>query len=705
MNVALRWAMLGVGAVASILALLALYSSVVWQALTPAGQQAMRTVAGEATDTLLILVVLLAAAIAGALAVLHRCYVRPARRLAQSVVLIASANPAHRIAPSGGADLRDAAIAVNTLAAVYEESRHAAAEAIEAAHADVAHERNRLAAVVAELAHAVIVCAVDGTILLYNAAARALFAGADADALIGLGRSVYKVVDRELLDHTLERLRARLRHEAERPVAHFALTTGKGLTRAHLAPIIDTAGALEGYLLTFAGTPGDLASEESRQARVVRLIEHGRATLANMRIAAEALEACDLAERERFLGAIREEADAYTRHLLDATRHFEQAGPLPWPLDDIGCTDLLHAARDHLTAAGATGITLQETTGNAGVRVDSYAVLHLLAYLARLLGGRYAAPALYLRTSLTPHYVCLDLGTRDLDASTPPPADWDVAPITDRGELLGLGARQIVERQGGAVWHKTNLHERERYFRLLLVGAAAAAAAGTPRTTTADGRPEFYDFELFYRTARAVEEHARLDQLTYTVFDTETTGLEPSNGDEMIAIGAVRIVNGRVLTRDTFDQLIDPQRPLSAAAARITGIDAAMLVGQPTVGQVLPRFHRFCADTVLVAHNAAFDLRFLQLKEAATGVRFTQPVLDTLMLSAVLHPELESHQLDAIAERHGVTVTGRHTALGDALLTAEVFVRMLPQLAQHGILTLGDAQRASLKTYYARVHY
>jgi len=130
-----------------------------------------------------------------------------------------------------------------------------------------------------------------------------------------------------------------------------------------------------------------------------------------------------------------------------------------------------------------------------------------------------------------------------------------------------------------------------------------------------------------------------------------------------------------------------------------------MLVGQPTVGQVLPRFHRFCADTVLVAHNAAFDLRFLQLKEAATGVRFTQPVLDTLMLSAVLHPELESHQLDAIAERHGVTVTGRHTALGDALLTAEVFVRMLPQLAQHGILTLGDAQRASLKTYYARVHY
>ena len=127
--------------------------------------------------------------------------------------------------------------------------------------------------------------------------------------------------------------------------------------------------------------------------------------------------------------------------------------------------------------------------------------------------------------------------------------------------------------------------------------------------------------------------------------------------------------------------------------------------GQPTIGEVLPRFHRFCEDTVLVAHNAAFDLRFFQLKEAATGVRFTHPVLDTLMLSAVLHPDAESHRLEAIAERHGVSVTGRHTAVGDALLTAEIFLRMLPQLAGRGIVTLGDAQRAALKTYYAQVHY
>ena len=130
-----------------------------------------------------------------------------------------------------------------------------------------------------------------------------------------------------------------------------------------------------------------------------------------------------------------------------------------------------------------------------------------------------------------------------------------------------------------------------------------------------------------------------------------------------------------------------------------------MLAGQPTIDEVLPAFHAFAQDTVLVAHNAAFDMRFLQLKEAPTGVRFDQPVLDTLLLSAVLHPQQESHRLEAIAERFGVAVLGRHTALGDAMVTAEVFPKLVPLLAERGIVTLGQALEAAQKTYYARVNY
>jgi DNA polymerase-3 subunit epsilon len=98
-------------------------------------------------------------------------------------------------------------------------------------------------------------------------------------------------------------------------------------------------------------------------------------------------------------------------------------------------------------------------------------------------------------------------------------------------------------------------------------------------------------------------------------------------------------------------------------------------------------------------------MRFLQLKEAQTGVRFDQPVLDTLLLSAAVHPERRSHGLEEIAERLGVAVVGRHTALGDALVTAEVFLRLLPLLAERGIRTLAEARAAAQKTYYAQLAY
>jgi DNA polymerase-3 subunit epsilon len=108
---------------------------------------------------------------------------------------------------------------------------------------------------------------------------------------------------------------------------------------------------------------------------------------------------------------------------------------------------------------------------------------------------------------------------------------------------------------------------------------------------------------------------------------------------------------------------------------------------------------------VLVAHNAAFDMRFLQMKEAQTGLRFDQPVLDTLLLSALLHPHQESHALEAIAARLGVDASGRHAALRDAMITAQVFLKLVPLLADRGIRTLAQARDAARKTYYARLQY
>ncbi|MCZ2439317.1 MAG: 3'-5' exonuclease, partial [Burkholderiales bacterium] len=173
----------------------------------------------------------------------------------------------------------------------------------------------------------------------------------------------------------------------------------------------------------------------------------------------------------------------------------------------------------------------------------------------------------------------------------------------------------------------------------------------------------------------------------------------------IIQIGATRIVAGKLRRQEAFEQLVDPDRDLPAAGIAIHGITPAMVQGQPRIGEVLPAFHAFAQETVLVAHNAAFDMAFLQVEEAGSGVRFTQPVLDTLLLSAVIHPQQESHSLEAIAERLGVTILGRHTALGDAMVTAEVFLKMIPLLAAQGITTLAQAREAAQKTYLARVQY
>src|SRR4029434_2399575 len=118
------------------------------------------------------------------------------------------------------------------------------------------------------------------------------------------------------------------------------------------------------------------------------------------------------------------------------------------------------------------------------------------------------------------------------------------------GEDSRLTLSQVMERHGGEVWYRRDVPTQTAYFRFLLPLAEARAPVRAHGAIAS--RPEFYDFDLFRRSpATAALDERRLADLAYTVFDTETTGLSPTHGDEIIAIGAVRIVNARVLQGDT----------------------------------------------------------------------------------------------------------------------------------------------------------
>lgn len=231
-------------------------------------------------------------------------------------------------------------------------------------------------------------------------------------------------------------------------------------------------------------------------------------------------------------------------------------------------------------------------------------------------------------------------------------------------------------------------------------GVAAEGGEGPPPHRVEE-RPDFYDFSLFDEMDRAVtlvDRQRPLDELSCAVIDCETTGLEAERGDAIVSLAAVRVRAGIVKPGEAFDAMVNPARPIPSSSVRFHGITDAMVADAPTLDLVLPAFLRFVEGTVLVGHQVWFDLKFLTLATERRGLAALtriHPVLDTLTLSEIVHGPLEGHGLDVVAARLGVAVRGRHSALGDAMTTAEIFARLVPLLRKRGILTLGEALSAS----------
>ncbi|MBK7457601.1 MAG: DNA polymerase III subunit epsilon [Betaproteobacteria bacterium] len=675
-------------------------------------------------DPRLALLVLAVLLLAGAMmAIAHRIYhhfVAPPARLLEQARVLLETNAETTLQAQGNAEVRGLAETLNALVAQREQLRSEIGQRVAEGSRRVEQERSRLAALMSELTQSVVVCNLDGRVLLYNNRARLQFkALSDAPALaggaelIGLGRSIYTVFDRQLVAHALENIQQRLQRGAATPSAQFVTVTKSGqLLRAVMAPVREGEAAeapLGGFVLMLDNITRDYERDSAQDQLLQGLTEGSRASLGNLQAAVEVLDepGLDEATRERFLAVVRDEAQAMARRIQEMAARSTQEVKTRWPLEDMLGADLVAAALRRIEAVCGVRTGTQEVDATLWLKVDSFALLQALAYLGRRLVDEFEVRALTLRLQPSSGRAQLDLIWSGQAMSTETVMSWESEPMRFGSEVSPLSVRDVMQRHGGEFWFERDRVRHQAFFRCLLPLAEGARDVEDLNAAALRhaSRPEYYDFDLF----RASEsQHAlddrRLAELSYTVFDTETTGLDPAV-DQIIQIGAARLVNGKLLRQEGFEQLVDPQRSLPAAGIAIHGIQPEMVRGQPTIARVLPAFHTFVGDTVLVAHNAAFDMRFLQLAEARSGVVFDQPVLDTLLLSAVVHPNQDSHRLEAIAERFGITVIGRHTALGDAIVTAEVFLKLIPLLAAMGIQTLGQAREAAQKTYYARLKY
>jgi DNA polymerase-3 subunit epsilon len=620
--------------------------------------------------------------------------------------------------------------AINALAAERDRWRSDVQAQVFQANQSLQQERNRLAALMSELNQSVVVCNLDGRIVLFNHRARLQFkrmpgsasgvtdaSGAGGAEWVGIGRSIYAVLDRALLAHGLDNIRQRMARGVSQPTTQFLTSTASGqLLRVHMAPVrsgseVAEGGAdIHGFVLMLDNVTHSFEEDTRRDQLLLGLTEGSRASLANVQAALEMLAIDDLAPemREKFLRVVREEVGGMGERITDLLARSHETLKTRWPLEDMLGADLLHAAQRHMAAHCGRDVVLDAVDPQVWLKVDSFALLQALTYLASRLFDEFDVRFVQLRLGCSPDAgkVHLDLVWTGQAMSTETVMSWELDPMHLGAERNPLTVRDVMDRHGGVIWFERERSRHQAFFRMVLPMARVQEVTESAQLLPNDSRPEYYDFDLFQMS----EGHHALDErllknLIYTVFDTETTGLNPSQGDEIIQIGATRIVNSKLLRQDAFEQLIDPGRSIPAASIPIHGITPAMVQGQPRIGQVLPTFHAYASDTVLVAHNAAFDMKFLQLKERSTGLRFDQPVLDTLLLSAVIHPHQASHRLEAIAERMSIAVLGRHTALGDAMVTAEVFLRMIPLLAEMGIHTLGQAREAAQKTHYARLTY
>ncbi|MBU5482781.1 PolC-type DNA polymerase III [Clostridium sp. MSJ-11] len=180
----------------------------------------------------------------------------------------------------------------------------------------------------------------------------------------------------------------------------------------------------------------------------------------------------------------------------------------------------------------------------------------------------------------------------------------------------------------------------------------------------------------------------------FVVFDIETTGFSSIN-DKIIEIGAVKIKNGRII--DSFSSFVNPKVTIPLKIVELTSITDEMVKDAEEISEVLPRFLEFVGDTVVVAHNASFDVSFIKKNCKDLGLTFNNPIMDTIPLAKFLYPELKRYKLNIVAKHLGISLENHHRAVDDAKATGEILVKSFETLSEREIFTLENINEEYFK--------
>ena len=703
------------------LAVICSLAILLWQQLTPAEKAFFFDFARNHMGYIFSVLVLLLAGAGFALDWVFRVYVLPLNKLAEETRIIHAVNPSHRIRLEGSADIVKLAEIINEGAERFESLHNEIQNSIHQARSDAEEEKNILAAIMAELPEGVLICNKDGQIILYNKRAKQFFTedshtdassdSAESGKYVGLGRSVFSIIDKNIIVHALDEIASKLQRD-ESDVASYFVVVGSSdrLLRVEAVPVLDPQREYTGFILIFYDITQQIEKDTRVDVLLRNVIRKTRACLASIRATIEAIrDYPDMAstQRDQFRDIIHQEAVNMGQLIDHTAAEYSTRFHSRWPLTRMHSRDLMAA----VVKKGVERLNFQSQntlkTADCWIQVDSYSIVMAILFIQSQLQKVVGNIPINCELNHNSQFVMFDLLWKGKPVRMDTIRSWYETLITVENETLPLTLQEVITHHHAEIWSYAHDEPEISYLRLLL-----PLVEFEPKQTIRDltilpkSRPEFFDFDLFNQPGQNPEmDNLTLMDLAYTVFDTETTGLDPKGGDEIISIGAVRIVNGRLLRGETFDQLVNPMRSLPWKSIQIHGIQPELLEDQPTIDTVLPQFSHYADNTILVAHNAAFDMRMLQIKEEVSGVRFTNPVLDTMLLSAVVHPGQKDHNIEGMADRLGVRVVGRHTALGDAIVTAELFLKLIPLLKTQGIVTLKEARAASQKTYYSRLKY